>query len=132
VKSHAKGIIFIACLIISTVALVLWHLRTRTNTLEAVDALTGAPLPIEFKEDIDFGNFDDPTWIHEGWVPPATGGGLDRTLLDVEWNKPIRIFVSSEGYERVPIVVNDESPKIIVIPLRRKATTSEAPVIHAP
>ena len=113
------------CVTVLAIVWMVWHLRTRNNVIQAVDDTTAAPLPIETDIDLAFVDLADPTLNYALWSPDVPGNDMlgVTTILNVRWSRPLRIFVSSKGYDKVPVIVDDDSPTLIIVPLHKKEDT---------
>jgi|HubBroStandDraft_2_1064218.scaffolds.fasta_scaffold442056_1 hypothetical protein len=94
----------------------------RTNTLEAVDALSGVAVPIQCDLDMHT-DLGDP--VENGtfdFGPESTADGqLNYKLWRFSWNESLPVIVTSKGYEKASVIVNDQSPHDIVVSLHKTA-----------
>lgn len=103
----------------------------RENCIRLVDASTGETITsasdsFPYTPDFNFGDGDDPFW-HYGsrYAHTPDGRALDYTQFFIEWNKPVRFFIAPKGYEKVALLINDQSPPTIIVRLHKvnKSTT---------
>jgi heme/copper-type cytochrome/quinol oxidase subunit 2 len=95
--------------------------KTRTATIQAVDATTGTSLPIEGDFDQSVAQAEDP-FGESGFGPPSTPDGrLNEMLLKANWTANLPITVTSKGYEKISLQLNDQSPELIVVHLHKIA-----------
>jgi len=85
-----------------------WRNRTHTTTLSGVDAVTGRPVPI------DYDSVTDPPWDDDPFV--VDSGTWNRPdAIEIEWNVPLLLTVTSPGYKAQSLKLNAASPNPILI-----------------
>ena len=93
----------------------LWAWHMRTNTLEAVDSVSGAAIPIQCDLDTH-SDLGDPT--DEGsfsFGPESTPDGqLNYKHWRFSWNAPLPLIITSQGYEKASMILNDRSPTTLL------------------
>ena len=115
----AIGVVVIAC-----VAYAAWDVHERTNEIEGVDALTGAVLPIECELDpgVDDGlPGESDLFANWNFGPEYTRDSqLNYARWRFQWNTPLSLIVSSNGYEQAKVRLSDLSSEIVIVSLHKK------------
>jgi hypothetical protein len=101
-----------------------WEYRSRKNILEAVDVLTGSPLPVYCDLDEDAyrdgypGDDGNPFTTFSFWQESDLHSGPNFDW-DFDRRCPLSLIVSSSGYRSAKIYMDARSPARIVVPLHK-------------
>jgi hypothetical protein len=117
--SLRRWIIIVACVIVVLITWCVWKLRTRTNFVITVDAAANTILPPEFVMDSAVGNLDNPFWDFGVGLSSPLDAGDNHVFIRATWTMPLAIFVTSKGYDRVHVLIDDRTPPIIFVTLHK-------------